>query len=283
MFRAWTRFALAALFGATSQLAAAVTVIDLTTVGTQATVNGAIFIVGATATSGTGLIDSFVRIQAHGSNTTESGYNTSNYANQPELGPLDMLSGSFTHDLTLGSLATNIVTLNHRTYYEFLLDTNQNRAANTNGNLISLDKLEFFRGPSSTNTQTCTTPTSGSGSNTAYVAGTGTAPGTLCGLSAVYSLDTVSTDYSIKLDSSNYAGSGQLDMFVLVPTALFGSTSTDKVYLYSKFGELEAANAGFEEWSRKRSGTFTVPIPGTALLFGAGLLGMGAMRRRIRA
>ena len=281
----------------------AVTSIDLTDPSSSATVNGAIFRIPGTATSGSGLIDPFVRIQ-NTSGNTESGYNTSNYTTPGSLGPLDMKAGTFTHDLLLSDIFTNIVTVGGVTYYEFVLEINEN---GTNNNLLSLDRLEFFVGPNSTNTQSAAChgpPNSGNNSNTAYVPDPSQpGPGTLCGLTAVYSLDVGTLDqtgwtaysgpgtgpvqdplddYSIKLDDTTFPA-GNLDLVVLVPTALFGPPNTNqKVYLYSKFGELQSSNATHEEWAHKLEGTF-VPIPGTAFLFGAGLLVMGALRRRTRA
>src|SRR5262249_22015928 len=102
------------------------TTIDLTTAGASETGTGT---VGGTfqvqqispQSTGTGVIDSFLRIQK---NDTEQGYNTS-------LGtPLDdkAPSGGFTRALNLNEIPT--VTLGGITYLQFLLDINQNTGSN---------------------------------------------------------------------------------------------------------------------------------------------------------
>jgi hypothetical protein len=85
----------------------------------------------------------------------------------------------------------------------------------------------------------------------------------------------------VRLDYSLNSGSGQGDMFLLVPVSAFGATGANEfVYLYSRFGENNANtnNAGFEEWA------VVVPLPSSAW---AGLAGLGlagirwGLRRRL--
>lgn len=77
--------------------------------------------------TGTGGIDSFVRIQGNG---TERGYNTDG---TPEF---DTKTGSFTHSLLLSSIPE--VTIGGVGHREFLLDINQN------SQFLSLDAIKIY-------------------------------------------------------------------------------------------------------------------------------------------
>src|SRR5262249_36167577 len=118
------------------QAAFANTVIDLTTIGAQSTQAAAI---GGNFTvqqiqpqsTGTGFIDSFLRIQQTGQ---ERGFNTN-------IGtPLDDKGGSFTHALLLSDVGTT--TIGGTQYYHFVLDINQNTA-----HFLSLNQIQIFRSP----------------------------------------------------------------------------------------------------------------------------------------
>jgi hypothetical protein len=230
------------------------TVLDLTTIGSSGTLNGGIFSSPSVITSGTGLIDSFLRIQASGKKAEESGYNTDGALE------FDTKSGAFTHSLLLSAIQTNIVNVGGTDYYEFVLDVNET----TPDSLITLLDLEFYIDPSP--------------SKTGYPA-LGT---------KVYDLDIgADGDSEVRLDANNFSGSGQLDMLALIPTSLFGSDLTQNIYLYSKFGQPDGVDDGFEEWAHKETGTFTprdnvIPEPSTLLLLGTGLLGLVAISRKKR-
>jgi hypothetical protein len=223
--------------------------LDLTAPGSSGTINGTIFITPPTVTSGTGLIDSFLRIQAS-NQPTEAGYNTDGTV---EFDTKD--GGGFTHSLQLSAIQTNIVDIGGTNYYEFVLDVNE-----TPGNsLITLHDLEFYLDPAP--------------DNSGYPA-----IGTL-----VYNFDVgLDGDSSVIIDYINYQGSGKLDLFALVPTSYFGTDLTQYVYLYSMFGEPDGTvDDGFEEWAHKEEGTFTppdpIPEPATALLFITGIMGLFGM------
>jgi hypothetical protein len=102
---------------------------NLTTVGATCTdLNGAIYTQVPPQSTGTGVIDPFVRIEANG---TEQGYNTS--ADKPLF--TDTKTGIWTHDLKLSDL------IPQGSYYQFNLDINQSGS----NPLLSLDDVEIYQ------------------------------------------------------------------------------------------------------------------------------------------
>ncbi|QPC99014.1 hypothetical protein, partial [Qipengyuania soli] len=226
-----------------------ISLVDLTTLiddtDIDATVNGAYFTIEALeSSSGTGLIQSFVRLQQSGD---EDGYNTSGRPiNDPDVNT----SLQFTHNLLLADVP--IVMIDGVPHYEFLLDINQ-----TNANpLISLDELQLY---------TSSTASLTSGVETAAFQNA---------TDLVYDLDGAG-DTSILLNYELQSGSGAADMYFYVPVSDFtGDPATTYVYLFSSFGELGALDAtdedgtgdipdalygsyatndGFEEWAVSRT------------------------------
>jgi hypothetical protein len=194
------------------------TLIDLTTDGSSGEANGALLQQCDAQPTGTGVIRSFLRVQANG---VEHGYNT-------DARPLQFdenKSPQFTRSLTLGEVPT--VTVNGVEYREFLLDINQKSSAP----LLSLDELRLYVG------------------SAGNLSGYNTSTKTLAGLSPVFDLDGAG-DVTVKMNYRLNAGSGAGDVFVLVPAAAFdGQPAGSFVYLYSKFGGIHTGNAGFEEWA----------------------------------
>ncbi len=227
---------------------------DLTAVGSSANINGATFMTYDIAPTGTGKIDSFVRIQKNG---IEQGYNTdaSSFAYDEKAGP-------FTHSLLL----TGVPTVQLSTaggpslFYEFGLDINQTRG----GALLSLDRVMIFQ-------ETV-------GDLSVLVDQLDDPPGTL-----VYDLDAGGDNW-VKLNYNLGAGSGQGDMYLYVPTTMFSTGAGDYVYLYSKFGVQSGyeGNDGFEEWFVRENVTPPpppVPAPAAVVL---GMLGMSVAGWRLR-
>ena len=221
--------------------------LDLTAAGASGTINGGYFLQVPDQSTGTGVIEPFVRIQANG---TEQGYNTSNNAV-----PFDEKTGIWTHDLLLSAVPTKDI--GGTIYREFLLDINQTRG----GTFLSLDELQIYRGST-------TSP------NTTNVGSLGT---------LVYDLDIgVDGESYIKLNYLLNPGSGAGDMFAYIPeTAFAGAGPNDYVYLYSLFGSNFPSDDGFEEWAIVGT-SVPVPIPAAAWLLGSGLLGLVAIRRRVK-
>ncbi len=229
--------------------------IDLTA-GGSGTSNGGYFIANHTQSSGTGVIQSFVRLAGSGNETVSEGYNAGARPVMPDVNP----SPTFTRDILLSDIGqvVNPIGAVAGTYYEFLLDINQ-QAANS---LLSLDSFILYT------------------SSTAL-----TNAAQLSDLTGVaterYNLGAGN---EILLDYNLNSGSGSGDMFAYIPVSLFaGASDTDYLYLYSQFGAKGGAyaeNAGFEEWAT-RSTTTSVPDGGTtAALLGLGLIILNFAARR---
>jgi hypothetical protein len=230
------------------------------TPGNNLFAQGAIFQQISPQPTGTGYIDSFVRVQRKGS---EQGYNTDARPVQFD----EKTDATFTHSLKLANVGT--VAINGTNYRQFFLDINETNSAN--GHLLSLDKLQIFLGST--------------GNITGY------SGGLLNGMAPVYNMDT-GTDNWIKLDYTLNHGSGSGDMVAYIPDALFGPAAANPyVYLYSQFGatmtgSTTTSDAGFEEWWTNSPIAVTqnpVPEPTGLLLLGSGLVFAGNRLRSRRS
>lgn len=219
-----------------------------------------------TGSSGSGTFDSFVRIQADG---TEQGYNTD--SNQK---PFDEKGGVFTKGVKVGRLP--VITISGTTYIEIFLDINETQKDGKE--YISLDAIKVFQ--------------SDSGSLKSTDLSDGGDLGTL-----VYDLDAGSTtpgdagDYEVLLYTFN-GGSGDKDYRLLIP--LWSGYDVNKYFtFYTHFGSSTAtltnhsptiwsSDSGFEEWSFSHSTPQLIPEPSSFALLGllfVGVIGFRYFRR----
>jgi hypothetical protein len=251
----------AAIIGAAflfTSAAQAAILVDLTTSGSSGTINGALYQQFDPQPTGTGVLNTFLRVQKRG---VEQGYNT-------DWRPtgLDEKVDLHTRSLLLSEIPK--VTISDITYREFLLDINEAG----NEPLLSLNEVQIF------------------------LAATGDIHNKTNLGTPVYDMDS-GTDANVKLNYSLNSGSGSGDMLLYVPDALFNGNAGPYVYLYSRFGEpipgdssdvSNTSEAGFEEWAAGKKGPNgsivpvtpgPVPEPGSLGLL---LIGASALLRRRR-
>lgn len=215
--------------------------------GDSGSSNGALYEWTDFSATGTGVINTFLRVQARG---TEQGYNHSLGFNQP----WDTKAGIHTHDIQMQDLVT--ATITGVNYFQFLLDINE--SSGHDFEFLSLDNVQIY---------TRNGPITSADESFSHL-------GDLRFNSDV----GPNGDTTVHLDYSRNNGSGSGDMFLYVPVSLFaGTMPTDYVYFYSQFGGAFPSDAGFEEWAMlTNSGGGpgqppVIPEPGTMLLMGTGL------------
>jgi len=259
------------------------TTIDLTTAGASGSINGATYTQVPAQPTGSGYIDSFVRIRDNQS--TVQGYNTTVSGTYQNDG-----TDTFNHEVTVGSIG--FLDLNGAgtpggEVMRFLLDINQTKA----NPLLLLSEVQIFL---STSPNQSIEPV--------------LAQGQLLPLASswiVYQMDA-GGDNGAQLNYALNSGSGSGDMTLDIPIAMFdaafaglGLTTLDQkngafLYLYSKF---EGNNDGFEEWTHYQGnplgetpcdpqiqdcGPREIPEPNTMMLFSLGLLGTAIIVKRRR-
>jgi hypothetical protein len=279
-----------AIAAATTCFGAQATTIDLTASGNFGTLNGATYRQVITQPAGSGVIDSFVRIQTN--DGIEQGYNTTVngvYDNNS--------SDTFNHEITVGQVG--FIDLNGGDeggeVMRFLLDINQaNSTRNDNKSRLNLDEVQIYL---SRTANQFIEPTLGQGDTIPFADST-----------LLYQMD-VGGNHVVTLDGLLHSGSGTGDMYLDIPLAMFmtafgtgGYNTTDEqngafIYLYSRFGTDPNENtSGFEEWAAIRGTAIQppcdptvedcggpptdIPEPGSLALLGVGLVAAGYLRRR---
>ncbi|HUS33762.1 MAG TPA: VPDSG-CTERM sorting domain-containing protein [Verrucomicrobiae bacterium] len=285
----WSGLSLGALIVAASVgSASAATVIDLTPGGNQkGTINGGVFSDTFLQPAGTGVFQPFLSLDSNGQVKTvpgypgqiEAAYNTDGFtalymdAHRPQWNNLVRMS----------QLAQVSIDNTPTKYYGFILDANEPGGGKS---LISIDNVRIYtrNGDNTANVGNATANLGNLGTLRYYVndpvAGTS---------------DGFNIDNWVKLDSSqenqwsnSNGGSGKADMILYVPVDNFiGAGADDYLFFYNLNGvhysadKDNAAEAGFEEWRFISNGS---PVPDggmTVALLGVGLLGLGAMRRKL--
>ena len=226
--------------------------------GASGFIGSAFFTTTDSQSTGSGVIDSFVRIQDP--NGPADGYNATARPVMPDVNS----SPTFTHDIPLSAVPE--VTLGGIVYYEFLLDINQN----SNDPLLSLDELQIY-------TRSSALPNDGADTLAELIA----APSILR-----YDLDAgvAGTGNRVLLNYNFNSGSGSGDLFVYIPKWA-GADESHFLYLYSLFGEDNngdfSENDGYEEWAIRTTTPVNIPDGGvTMTLLGSALLGISMLRRK---
>ena len=221
------------------------------TAGGSGTINGALFETNQVQPTGSGVIHSFVRISSN--NAVEQGYNTDGRPLQFD----ENSSPTFTRSQAKADL--QIVSKNGVDYYAFLLDINQQSSTP----LLNINDIEVYLGDAPG--LLGFTPGSGFGTHS----------------TVVYQMDA-SSDNGILLNYNLNSGSGSGDMWMFIKKSAFTGTNP-WVYLYSKFGDPNPNNDGYEEWATLVGhNTPSVPLP-ASLWGGLALMGLvGAAKIRSR-
>ncbi len=176
--------------------------LDLSGASSSGWLNGAFFSRTASSGSGSGALQSFLRVQQHGNATTERGYNSDYRPHEFD----EDTTATFNHSVLFSAIP--IVNIGGTNYREFVLDAKNNSALN-------LTVLKFYRE---------TSP-----NLTGY-------PDNFTGLK--WDLDGAGDDL-ITLDNMP-SGQGSIDMYAYIPDSAFTGNNS-YLYLYCEFTQTDSA------------------------------------------
>ena len=190
------------------------------------TANGALFEVGSIHPAGTGVFEPFLTIQANGD---EQGYNGTNNNFDTKRVP------QWNHEIRFSDMTQT--TIGGTAYYGFAIDVNE---PNGGGKAdITLTDLRIYTSPT---IQTSTSVDANGDFNGSL--------GTLrydLGNNEVYYVD-------------RHRGSGESDINVYIPVSAFAGTSgSDYVYMYQRWGSADAMTEGGFEETRLIAGITPIP------------------------
>lgn len=278
----------------------------LTSTDSDATADGTVFTAKDNPTnpsSGTGVFQPFKRVQRSTGGCGSSAGDCASIVNAGGGATTIDLSGQdfriqngfntdagestpINFDMKNGSMWTRSVTMSEfdfgtSGYVELLLDANQIGAAGSKGNRLIITDMQIFIAPNLDNPELI----GGGVENTGYT-GQIYDPefNSLLGNLPVWQLDSgANGNVDVLLQASickcpGQGGSGQGDLSVFVPTDSFGSYGDD--WNFVLYTEYMYVNDGFEEWSFRDAPGTQVSEPGSLVVFGFGLAGLGFYRRR---
>ena len=236
-------------------------------------INGASYVWVDSQSTGTGVIDPFVRIQANGA---EQGLNTDAVPQSPEN---DAKSGIWTHSTLLSDFGGFDV--GGVRYIRFLLDINETASGTPSEGHLVLNDVEIFL-----------IPLAAGGSLNSHADLVGAAGSIKVFDQAPDASGQGNTnDNFVKLLYDLNSGSGAGDMFLYVPLANFQPYANDAsqyyLYLWSRFGDYAKAglgaeydsNDGFEEWNNPLD---TLPIPEPTQFLGLLIVGVPVVWQYVR-
>ncbi|MBN2269787.1 MAG: hypothetical protein JXN61_04180 [Sedimentisphaerales bacterium] len=246
-------------------------ILDLTSLGSEGLINGALFQTADLRSSGTGVFQTFLKfghdddkdqatLQAYNTDARpfEAGFAMNNSPQHTRQLPLIAVPY---YDFDVSPLRSSIVTTG--LYYEFLLDINQKGAIGNDDDdadwNLSLDQLiiALRDNPNESSFSTIFAD-------------------------PIYEMDGLA-DWRVIVNGKLDTGSGQANMAVYIPKSLFDGHAGEYVYLYALFGEGGDIpnNDGFEEWAIESEFELSIiPAPGAILLGGIGAGLVGWLRRR---
>jgi len=231
--------------------------------------------------TGTGVFEPFVRIEALGSSTSpgemQNGYNTDV---TPPNTNYDTKGGSdWTRSITLGEVG--IVTVGGVDYYQFVLDADEEGKAGSLANQIVLTDVQIYL---SDNPLFATPELSDGYTGTIF----DSTDNSFLGEAPDWTLDSAENgDVNVILNASicdtpGQCGSGHGDLEMLIEVASLVGDADDILVFYTEYDLASNPSGGPEEWST-RSSTTPIPEPSAALLFAVGtLFAAGAIRKERR-